>query len=146
MLVADAGTALSLTLVDGAGRFRGGRLQAGVALQLRALAMGTAALPSLSPLAEADEASGNPWPQATAEAMAEGVTRGLAAALAAAALEARQLLPGCRAWLTGGDGARLAQRLAAGGEGDGWRLAPDLVLEALVALAPAQSSPRSSRI
>ncbi|MFM7674422.1 MAG: type III pantothenate kinase [Synechococcus sp.] len=148
VLVADAGTALSLTLVDGAGRFRGGRLQPGVALQLRALAAGTAALPSLPPLAAADEASGNPWPQATAAAMAEGVIGGLTAALAAAALEARQLLPGCGLWLTGGDGERLGRRLAESGTGrdQNWRLAPDLVLEALVALAPVQSSPRSSRI
>jgi hypothetical protein len=45
VLVADAGTALSLTRVDGQGRFCGGRLAAGVALQMRALAGGTALLP-----------------------------------------------------------------------------------------------------
>jgi NADH-quinone oxidoreductase subunit I len=48
VLVADAGTVLSLTRVDGRGQFQGGRLLAGVALQLRAMAQGTAALPDRS--------------------------------------------------------------------------------------------------
>jgi type III pantothenate kinase len=41
VLVADAGTVLSLTRVDAQGRFAGGRLMAGLALQLRAMAAGT---------------------------------------------------------------------------------------------------------
>ncbi|MFO0016668.1 MAG: type III pantothenate kinase [Synechococcaceae cyanobacterium] len=47
VLVADAGTVLSFTRVDRGGGFRGGRLQAGLALQLRAMAAGTAGLPDL---------------------------------------------------------------------------------------------------
>ena len=41
VLVADAGTALSLTLVDAAGCFQGGRLMAGGRLQLQALHQGS---------------------------------------------------------------------------------------------------------
>jgi type III pantothenate kinase len=148
VLVADAGTVLSLTLVDGEGRFRGGRLQAGLALQLRSMGAATAALPRFDQPLQALAAATEPWPAATAEAMVEGVSRGLAAALERAAREARALLPGCGLWLTGGDGERLAALLASGhpGAGGGWTLAPDLVLEALVALAPAQPSARSPRI
>ncbi|MFM8674615.1 MAG: type III pantothenate kinase, partial [Vulcanococcus sp.] len=43
-LVADAGTALSLTWVDGEGCFRGGRISAGVALQRRSLGAATVLL------------------------------------------------------------------------------------------------------
>lgn len=138
VLVADCGTVLSLTRVDGEGRFAGGRLQAGVALQLRAMAAGTAALP---PPPESGEAAGEgacdgavpllgsePWPAATAAAMAVGVERGLAAAVADAAREAGA---GVRLVLTGGDAERLAALL------DGRPLLwPDLCLEALAALRP----------
>ena len=54
VLVADAGTALSLTLVDAAGCFQGGRLMAGGRLQLQALHQGTADLPTLKHLETAD--------------------------------------------------------------------------------------------
>ncbi len=45
--VLDAGTALTLSLVDGRGRFLGGAIAAGPALSLSALARGTAQLPRL---------------------------------------------------------------------------------------------------
>lgn len=59
VLVADAGTSLSLTLVDEKGRFAGGRLSAGLALQLRSLHQGTAQLPLTQPDAE----NLPPWPR-----------------------------------------------------------------------------------
>jgi type III pantothenate kinase len=147
VLVADAGTVLSLTRVDREGAFAGGRLLAGVALQWRAMAEGTACLPALEPggLEPPD-----PWPSATAAAMGSGVVLGLAAAVAEAFAAARSLDPDCRLLLTGGDGPALEgplrQRLAADGvEG---RLAhrPALALEGLAALAPVQARPRSARI
>jgi type III pantothenate kinase len=55
VLVADAGTALSLTRVDGDGRFAGGRLLAGVGLQLRSLHRATAALCSAARELEVSE-------------------------------------------------------------------------------------------
>ena len=134
VLVADSGTALSLTLVTSEGRFGGGRLLAGAALQLRALAAETAGLPGLEqPL----DLPLDLWPRSTQEAMAAGVLRGLAAALAAAGREAQTSCPGCSFWLTGGDGPLLKpllQQLLASSMP--LQLAPDLALEALAALRP----------
>ncbi len=140
VLLADAGTVLSLTWVDGGGRFRGGRLLAGAALQLRAMAAGTAALPDLG---EAGQGGGDPglalppWPRATEGAMRSGVLRGLAAAIAAAHRELRELDPTCRLVLSGGDAAVLAALPAWGAEPAGHpELHPDLGVAALAALRP----------
>ena len=134
VLVADGGTALSLTLVTSEGRFGGGRLLAGAALQLRALAAETAGLPALDqPLDLPPEL----WPHSTPEAMAAGVLRGLAAALDAAGRDALSSCPGCSFWLTGGDGPLLKpllQQLRVSAMP--LQLAPDLALEALAALRP----------
>ncbi len=136
VLVADAGTALSLTRVDAGGSFAGGRLLAGAGLQLRALAQATAALPALAPEALRAGTAGG-WPQATDQALAVGIVRGLAAALAAAAEEACDGAAGpCRLWLTGGDAELLAPVLQAAGES--WRLERDLVVAALARLRPAR--------
>ena len=142
VLVADAGTVLSLTRVEGSGRFGGGRLLAGVGLQLRAMAQGTAALPLLElPLEDGGgsaQAAVSGWPTQTRRAMATGVVLGLAAAVADAALAAREQEPGCRLVLSGGDGALLQPRLQEllGGHGVVVDLQPDLALEALVELHP----------
>ena len=157
VVVADAGTVLSLTRVDRTGAFAGGRLLAGAALQWRAMAAGTEALPPLLPQAGTGPEL-EPWPVATAAAMRSGVVLGLAAAVALALEEAVAAEPECRLLLTGGDGPALrgpltgslarrglAERLA-------WR--PALALEALAALAPLagtepladQARPRSARI
>ncbi len=153
VLVADAGTVLSLTRVDGRGRFAGGRLMAGAALQLGAMGSGTEALPSLDrPLSGA--VSGESWPRATEAAMRRGVAEGLAAAVLEAGRQARALEPGCRIVLTGGDGPTLLPLLRRASElGEEVLLhRPDLCLEALVALRPrppvasVQARPRSSRI
>ena len=147
VLVADAGTVLSLTRVDREGAFAGGRLLAGVALQWRAMAEGTASLPALE---QAELEAPDPWPTATAAAMGSGVVLGLAAAVAEAFEAALALDPHCRLLLTGGDGPALEgplrQRLAI--EGLEGRLAhrPALALEGLAALAPVQARPRSARI
>ena len=126
VLVADAGTALSLTLVDGGGAFQGGRIQAGRALQLRALASHTELLPL--PLHSAGD-DPPPWPRQTAAAMERGVQAGLVAAVAEAWRELRQIEPRCRLWITGGDGAWLAAAL-------GQPCHPNLALEALAELGP----------
>ena len=133
VLVADAGTALSLTLVDAAGCFLGGRLMAGGRLQLQALHQGTADLPQLEPV----EAAGPLWATQTSEAMASGVARGLAAAIALAFHDRPQPPWPWQLWLTGGDAPVLMPLLQAQG------LQPHhdegLALAALVALSrPAQ--------
>jgi type III pantothenate kinase len=128
---------LSLTRVDGGGRFAGGRLSAGLGLQLWALAGGTAQLPALAPPSEAAPAPPL-WPAATAEAMARGCRQACAAAIAQgwADLEG----PGPWAlWLTGGDGAALAPELQRLGLPARW--APDLCLEALAALVGLRPEP-----
>lgn len=151
VLVADAGTVLSLTRVDGRGRFAGGRLMAGAAMQLAAMGSGTAGLPTLE---GSLEAGAEEWPLATAAAMRRGVMEGLAAAVREAGRQAREQEPSCRILLTGGDGPSLLPLLRRWPElgEDGLTHHPELCLEALVALrpaapeSPAQDSPRSSRI
>jgi type III pantothenate kinase len=135
VLVADAGTVLSLTRVDGRGRFRGWRLLAGVALQLRAMAQGTVALPNLPQLSELTELpeAAEPWPTETASAMASGVVRALAAALLEACRELQGGPEPTTLWLTGGDAQRLAPLLLEAALP--LRLAPELVLDALVELS-----------
>jgi type III pantothenate kinase len=139
VLVADAGTALSLTRVSAEGRFAGGRLQAGYRLQLQALREATAQLPSL----EGDAVlPADPWPQDTESALRCGCLRGLAAAIAQAWLD----LPAGAVdglWLTGGDGPVLAPLLR--GLGVPVREAPGLCLEALVELSSAPGQPGSDR-
>jgi len=150
VLVADAGTVLSFTRVDREGRFAGGRLLAGAALQLRAMAGGTAHLPAVDapdwssqavPL-EALAADGvpAPWPHDTTHAMRSGVLRGLAAAIARASQEALLEEPECRLLLTGGDCAALASLLE---PGLAVEQRPHLCLEALAALRPAGDQPRA---
>ncbi len=142
VLVADAGTVLSLTRVERSGRFAGGRLLAGVGLQLRAMAVGTAALPQLElPLADRfglAQGAGLDWPMDTDRAMAVGVVCGAAAAVADAVLQVRQHDSGCRVVLTGGDAGLLLPRLQAllGRQGLEVDCQPDLALEALVELQP----------
>jgi len=149
VLVADAGTVLSLTWVDGAGVFRGGRLMAGVALQLRAMAAGTLALPAL---ADPREAAGPdpdlPWPRGTEAAMRIGVVQGVAAAVLEAWQDLRRREGPCALMLTGGDGPALMERLShACTPGDVAALEPDLALRALAELRPCpQARPRSVRI
>ena len=151
VLVADAGTVLSLTRVDRAGRFAGGRLMAGLALQWRAMAEGTAALPAPMPGDLSDLLDQGCWPAVTGAAMAVGVAHGLAAALAVALRQARDELPGCRLVLTGGDAAGLLPlvRDLLAGESDAAEVEPDLALRGLVALRPTslqgdQARPRSA--
>jgi type III pantothenate kinase len=153
VLVADAGTVLSLTLVDGRGRFAGGRLMAGAALQLGAMGSGTEGLPCLE-RGLASAVGGEAWPRATEAAMRQGVAEGLAAAVLEAGRQALALDAGCRIVLTGGDGSTLLPLLRrAAGMGEEVLLhRPELCLEALVALrsrppvGAAQARPRSSRI
>ena len=137
-LVADAGTALSLTRVNRHGAFAGGRIQAGRALQLRSLAQATDALPSLAgpPAPTVPAQPEDAWPMATAEAMEQGVRLGLVAAVSTAWQQLRTCEPGCRLWVTGGDGPWLAAAL-------GVPCQPDLALDALAALRPDPGPPGS---
>ncbi len=128
VLVADAGTALSLTRVDPEGCFAGGLISAGVALQLRALTAATAQLPAVSSVGGDPAQAESAWPSATAAAMDEGCRRAVAAAIAAAAASAE----GAQLWLTGGDAELLLPILHA--QHLNPVVAPNLALEAMAAL------------
>ena len=137
VLVADAGTALSLTRVNRDGAFAGGRIQAGRGLQLRSLAEATSQLPWLASSVESAPAAVKlPWPIATAEAMEQGVRLGMVAAVQTAWQELRRSDSDCRLWVTGGDGIWLAEAL-------GVPCQPDLALEALAALRSGPGRPES---
>ena len=140
VLVADAGTCLSLTCVDGQGRFRGGRLSAGLALQLRSLGLATAQLPQLPDPAAAPSASD--WPVETADAMVQGCLRACAAAVAQAWRERCTDGGPWALWLTGGDATLLQPLLRQ--QGIASVLAPDLALEALAELALVEQAGFSS--
>ena len=133
VLVADAGTCLSLTWIDGEGRFRGGRLSAGLGLQLRSLGQATAQLPQLDAAGAGDAITADPWPIATAAAMELGCLKACGAAVRQGWRDLQAAGEPCRLWLTGGDGERLAPLLRAAGLAP--ELAPDLVIEGLAALA-----------
>ncbi len=135
VLVADAGTALSLTRIAADGAFAGGRLLAGVALQVAGLQSGTAGLPALRlPFQLPDER----WPRHTDQAMVAGVLAGLAAAIAQAARDAWAEESRCSVWITGGDGAQLAPQVEDLLGGGAVRLlaGAQLALEALAELRP----------
>lgn len=139
VLVADAGTALSLTWIDERGRFAGGRLMAGAALQLRALHLGTQALPAIDMAAlEVPGGALEPWPQQTAQALLTGVLEGLAGALQRAARQLALQEPRLQLWLTGGDAGRLAALLnsSTSDQTPGvWRWDPGLCLDGLARVA-----------
>ena len=124
LLVADAGTVLSLTRVRADGSFAGGQLAAGFGLQLRAMAAGTRDLPDPERL---DPVPRDLFPKPTVEAMQRGAVQSLLGLL----LEAQHQC-GWPLWLCGGDAPLLFEQLCE--RGADVRHAPDLVMEGLVAL------------
>ena len=122
VLVADAGTVLSLTLLDGSAQFIGGQLVPGLQLQLEAMDRGTVGLPSIQrPMAAESER----FPSQTAAAMRRGSLSALAGAVRQAWEDSGALL-----WISGGDGPDLARELDL--RGVPHRQDPDLVLKGLV--------------
>jgi type III pantothenate kinase len=121
ILVADAGTVLSLTRVTAQGEFAGGQLIAGLRLQLTAMANGTKNLIDPGPPSTHPEQ----FPTNTAEAMQRGSLQALVGALIAAKKEANMPI-----WLCGGDAPLLLQELR---ERDVNAIHhPNLVLEGMV--------------
>lgn len=122
VLVADAGTVLSLTLVNGSGQFVGGQLVPGLQLQLTAMGQGTVALPTVH---GAEASCFDRFPSETAAAMQQGVAAALVGVVRQAFEETGALL-----WISGGDAPVLAQGLKH--QAIPFRHDPDLVLKGLV--------------
>lgn len=120
VLVADAGTALTLDLVDAGGRHHGGLIAPGLTTMRRAVAGDTrlnADVGEYAPAWLADD---------TDPAVALGTLQANLSLIG----EARRALVPERLLLTGGEADRLAPHL----DSD-WERAPDLVLEGLARLA-----------
>jgi type III pantothenate kinase len=107
-LVIDAGTALTFTGADPAGKFVGGAILPGLGLQIRSLTEHTAALPAIQP--QFDPALPR-WAQTTTEAITSGIIHTLIAGLQAFITDWRQTYPNSTVVLTGGDGLLLFQYL-----------------------------------
>jgi type III pantothenate kinase len=127
-LLIDAGTAITVDLIDPAGCYLGGAILPGPELMLAALAGGTAQLPRVQAAWPAQ-----PWGGDTAEALAAGALWGSLAAVEGLVARRRREWPGAVAVLTGG----LAPALAARWQEGVARLEPDWTLRGLAALALA---------
>ena len=102
LLIADAGTICSLTLVSTSGEFMGGQLIPGIKLQLSAMTQGAQNLkyPSISSIPH------KTFPISTSEAMLQGSIKALSGALIEAQKEMNVPI-----WLCGGDGPLLIKAL-----------------------------------
>lgn len=123
-VVIDAGTAITVNFVDGAGIFQGGVIAPGLHMMLRSMHTGTAQLPASSESFAAPDAQRGPFGKDTKHAMQLGVVnaaRGLVRHTVETFAEAYEAYPTVIA--TGGDAELLF-------ENDGLieRIVPDLVL------------------
>ena len=126
LLLADAGTVLSLTLLDAEGVFVGGQLSPGLRLQLAAMDGGTASLPCPNPVSEPRDR----FPRDTASAMVRGALQAMAGAVREA-----QSCSGACLWICGGDSNALQRELLERGSASFEPVVttdPDLVLKGLV--------------
>lgn len=102
ILVADAGTAVTLDLVAG-DTFLGGNISPGLGLRFRSLNKFTSRLPLIGPQGELPA-----FGHDTATAIRAGVVRGMVAEIADTFRRARRRFPHVRMLLTGGDADFLA--------------------------------------
>ena len=103
MLVADAGTVLSLTRISANGEFTGGQLAAGLRLQLSAMSEGTENLKDPGP---SKSSCIQKFPLTTSEAMHKGSLQSLLGIIVEALRGTEMPL-----WLCGGDGHLLYPEL-----------------------------------
>lgn len=126
LCVVDAGSALTIDLVDADGRHEGGYIIPGATLMERALLLDTDRV-------RFDESVGYQLPpgQSTAEAVRHGIALAQAGAVALAVEQAGTAVP--RLYYCGGGGETLMQLAGKGGEH-----IPDLVFEGLTWMAELQ--------
>lgn len=129
-LVVNAGTALTVDWIDGAGRFRGGAIVPGRALQARALRLFTDRLPEIAPWSGATPLllPGRDSEQAIRHGLDVGVP-GMVEALLAALAKAAGGAPA--RFVSGGDAEWLAARLAGPLRREPFLVARGLALAAL---------------
>ena len=122
VVVIDAGTAITLDVVDADGHYRGGNISPGVNMRFAALNHYTARLPLLDSDGEIPD-----WGHDTATAIRSGVIGGVAGEIEGFVKRVANRL-GCKpqVWITGGDSAMIAQRLAIDTFQDSYLLAKGL--------------------
>lgn len=98
MLVVDAGTALTLDVVDPSPAFRGGNISPGVSMRLRALSKFTRSLPLVEPTGEIPQ-----FGFSTETAILAGCVRGVAAEIAEVSRSANKIYNTDLLLLTGGE-------------------------------------------
>lgn len=119
-VVVDAGSAVTVNLVDAAGTFRGGSIAPGLRLMARALKDHTALLPLIEIQTPQPPSLGLSTPQAMAAGIYWSVVGGIRTLYEELS---RGLTPQPELWLTGGDGPLLAPALEAA------RTWPEMTLE-----------------
>jgi type III pantothenate kinase len=124
ILVIDAGTAITLTGIDGNKNFVGGAIMAGLRSQFVSLHANTAALPHLS----IPEILPTRWGMDTVSSIQAGISQILSAGLQAYIDDWRSLFPDSKVIITGGDGDRF----------QGWGLAVDEIDQYLIFLGMLQ--------
>lgn len=130
LLLADAGTVLSLTLLNADGVFVGGQLSPGLRLQLRSMDVGTESLVCPEVFPDLGDEPRERFPRDTASAMVRGALQAMAGAVRDA-----QKLSGACLWICGGDSIPLQRELLDPGSSPiETRVTtdPDLVLKGLV--------------
>lgn len=100
VLVIDGGTALTMTGIDGNRGLVGGAIMPGLRLQLRSLAVGTAALPEITLPQQLPPR----WSNDTPGAIASGILHTVVAGISDFVRDWYRLFPGSQVILTGGDG------------------------------------------
>ncbi len=133
LIVADAGTILSLTKIDQSGEFKGGQLVPGFKLQLLSMSQGAKQLK----IPDILKKQPTMFPKETSEAMQRGSLQSLLGIIMNAHEESH--LP---IWLCGGDSDLLAEELNK--QSLEFFHYPNLVLEGMVHLPINQLNPRSS--
>ena len=121
LLVADAGTVLSITKINAKGEFVGGQLAAGLQLQLKAMSKWSKNLTYPAEINFKKE----PFPVKTEDAMIKGSLQSLIGTLKQAQSDAEAPL-----WLCGGDSSIIFNSLKS--ESQEVLLHPNLVLEGII--------------
>ena len=105
-LIVDAGTCITLDLLQADAVFLGGNIAPGVRMRLRAMHEQTARLPLVEP-----KATPQIWGTSTETALQNGAVLGAALEIEALAARLQKAWPNMRVVLTGGDAAFLANSL-----------------------------------